>query len=315
VKKILTFFLILVMVFSLCACSDSNDNKPIEVKGAFRNGNMITIVFDYSDYKIPLPESAEEITLTVNETTYNIANNPSSTSHNTGVTTKFYDCYERYYGYSYALGYGTVSQGTPKRMMAVFQNVEESDLSKVNFSIGKCNVNLKADDFTEISTQSEIIKAEENFEEAYQIAAFKWRIDSAYSRAEEMDIYDKVPFGSDLNYLSEQIALTFDSDVNWGIEIFASPGANYTYKGELKKGVVNENLPAFDVDVIKNAFPEATEQIDAIIKSTNTLSKDIINPSKALDDFDVKGTRGAIKGAYSELCKIFDMDLIIASHS
>lgn len=311
-KKILCLLLALTIIFSLCAC---NSNKAIEIKGAFRNGNMITIVFDYSDYKNPLPEKAEEITLAVNETTYNIANNPSSTSHNTGVTTKLYDCYERYYGYSYALGYGTVSEGTPKRMMAVFQNVEEADLSKVIFSIGEHNTNLKAEDFTEISTQSEIIKAEENLEEAYQIAAFKWRIDSAYSRAEEMDIYDKVPFGSDLNYLSEQIALTFDSDVNWGIEIFASSGSNYTYKGKLKEGVVNESLPVFDVAVIKNAFPDATEQIDAIIKNTNTLSKDIINPSKSLDDFDVKGTRGAIKGAYAELCNIFDMDLIIATHS
>lgn len=311
-KKILSLLLVTLMILCLCSCST---NEVIEIKGAFRNGNIITIVFDYSDYETPLPENVEGITLTINETTYNIANNFSSTSHNTGVTTKTYDCYERYYGYSYALDYGTVSQSTPKRMMAVFQNVEETDLSNVIFSIGEHTVDLIADDFTEIGTQSEIIKAEDNFEEAYQIAAFKWRIDSAYSRAEELDIYDQVPFGSALNYLSEQIALTFDSDVNWGVEIFASPGVNYSYKGKLKDGIVNEYLPSFDVDIVKNAFPDAVSQIDTIIDNTNTLSKYIIDPSKSLKDFDVKGTRGAIKGTYSELCKIFDMDMIIATHS
>lgn len=311
-KKVLSLCLIFAMIFCFAACGN---NQPVEVKGAFNlNNKMVTIVFDYSDYETPLPENAEEITLTVNETIYNISQNHEILNHNTGVQSGIFDCYERYYGYSYALGYGTVSQDTPKRMIAVFTGVENADLSNVTFTLGQHVIELTADDFTDISSQSEIIKAEDNFEEAYQIAAFKWRIDSAYTMEEQMDIYDEVPFGSEFDYLSEQIALTFAEDVNWGIEIFAQPGSNYTHKGVLESGVANEKLPAFDAEVVKKAFPDATNQIDAIIDSTNTLSKEILDPSKSLDDFDVKGTRGEIKGAYSELCNIFDMDLLVTAH-
>ena len=314
-KKSIYILAVIAILLGLCGCSDSAEEKPIEIKGVFHQGNRIAVVFDYSDYKNPLPENKEDITLTVNGTVYNIAHNQASTSHDTGVTTRSYDCYERYYGYSYAQGYGTVSQGTPKRLLAVFYGIEDSSFDRVTFSLSNHTVNISASDIEEISTLSEIIKAEDNYEEAYQLAAFKWRIDSAYSFAEAMDKYSRVPFGSDFDYLSEQIALTFDGNVNWGVEVFAPPGTTYTYRGKLTEGVVNVNLPAFDVEAVKKAYPDAASKIDAIMENTIQLSRDILTPGKSLKDFDVKGTRGAIKGAYAELCKIFDMDLIIATHS
>ncbi|MBQ2967693.1 MAG: hypothetical protein IJE10_06200 [Clostridia bacterium] len=308
-KKIISLLLVVAIILSFCSC---NEKSLIDIKGAFYTDNgSIAIVFDYSDFENPLPENAEEITLTMNEVTYTVNENSKSSSHNTGVTSKFYDNFERYYGYSYALGYGEVSNDTPVRMMVVFEVEDMSNLQDASFTLGAHTISLGKDTFTEISSLCEIIRAEENFEEAYQIASFKWRIDAAYTDEEEIDIF-KVPFGPDLSYVSEQMRLTFDSDVNWGVEITASPGTNYSYNEKLHEDVVNTNLPAFDIDIIKNAYPDATSQIDKFIEATNTLAESILDSSKSLDDFKVKGTRGTIKGTYAELCEIFDMSMVVA---
>lgn len=308
-KKIISILLVAAIVFSFCSC---NQKSLIDIKGTFyTDDGSVAIVFDYSDFENSLPENAEEITLTMNEVTYTVNENPKFSSHNTGVTSKFYDNFERYYGYSYALGYGEVSSDTPVRMMAIFEVADMSDLQDASFTLGVHTISLGKDTFTKISSLSEIIRAEENFEEAYQIASFKWRMDAAYTDEEDIEIF-KVPFGSDLHYVSEQMRLTFDSDVNWGVEIMASPGVNYSHNNKLDEDVVNTNLPAFDVNVIKNAYPDAASQIDKFINATNTLADNLLDSSKSLDDFKVKGTRGTIKGTYAELCEIFDMSMIVA---
>ena len=297
------------MVLNLCSCSGNN---AVDIKGAFYTENMVILVFDYADYENALPDNAENITLTLNEDVYSISLNLGSTSHNTGITTRTFDNYERYYGYAYALGYGKV-EDKPQRMMAQFivENAPDAITDAV-FTLGEHTVNIKSSSFTKIDNKTEILRAEDNFEEAYQIAAFKWRMDAAYHQEEDLSIYDRVSFGPDYSYLREQMLLTFDESVNWGVNIYATPGNNYSYKGKLDEKMVSTSLPPLDLSVIKKAYPNAVEQIDKLINAQNTLANGVIDPSKSLDDFSFQGARGQLKGAYSELCKIFGMDVIIA---
>lgn len=163
--------------------TETEEQSLIDVKGVFYGSyaasqegyeNMY-LVFDYVNdlENRTLPSSNEGVTMTVNGTnTYN-AKMPEYSDN---------ERFEKYTGYEYLIGYGDLLGGADPVRMFVHYEFNPNDLKTgetITFTLGDQTVEYPVADVQEISVMDELLKVEDDYENAQMRAAFKWRVDES----------------------------------------------------------------------------------------------------------------------------------------
>lgn len=296
-KKLFCIAMVTVLCLSLCACQNTT-GSTLQVKGTFIQHNdneksRILVVFDYpcgAENKT-LPEETEKIFLTCGENQYKIASNTESISSKTGIRSKAFDNWERYLNYTYAQGAKVPANQDTIRLFASFSNVARTDLDATDtiiLAVDNFSVEIKTNSFQSFNQQFDLLHAEEDYNAACHLASFKSRIDTAYSNIMGFeDLYGHLDYGSDFNYLSNKIKSTFGSTES------------------------SDAYPAFDADVIKKMYPEASEYIDDIVEGNNLFADCIKDSTKNKFDGSVLTAKSKVTDSYRVLCEILEMDVLI----
>lgn len=163
--------------------TEAEEQSLIDVKGVFYGSyaasqegyeNMY-LVFDYVNdlENRTLPSSNEGVTMTINGTnTYN-AKMPEYSDN---------ERFEKYTGYEYLIGYGDLLGGADPVRMFVHYEFNPNDLKTgetITFTLGDQTVEYPVADVQEISVMDELLKVEDDYENAQMRAAFKWRVDES----------------------------------------------------------------------------------------------------------------------------------------
>lgn len=336
-KKIVSILLVLLMSMSIYACGSGESTEPegmISMKGTyagilFAEGNDdihtpdgyvdLVLVFDFINDETNriLPELVSDATLTINETNSYQANENVSHevySHGTSKTYTNYGYFEKYTGYKYAVGYGELLGGAePARMFCHFY-VNPNDLSEdgnMVFTFGDQQVEIENATVEEITVFDEILKAGENFEHDQSLASFKWRLDNAFLSATWISEINSDAFGSQCKSLSRAMENTFREDIPMGISVINRQGTGFTdVNGVLfSTKALYTNLPTFDLELVKEAYPEMADQIVKFIEDYTELSGMIAKSGSSASK--VEKAMNDVRAQYAELCEQLNMECAV----
>lgn len=242
-----------------------------------------------------------EVTLVVNEANTYEAYDPNAYEDH------YSNMLNRYTPYRSAVGYGNLFGGSdPVRMYAVFYvnpNEMKTDSTAI-LTVGDQITEVSFTDLKKITYADEILTLESNYEEAQQIAAFKWRMDKVVDLGAKSSKYLRnMDPGSDLKGFGDSIGNLFSSD--YGVTIcgmlVAGFDTDHTFDG------MNKDLPHFDLNVLTNAFPDQAEEISGIVDATDRLGAMI--QSSAYDKDDIMEVLKEFSDYYDVLTDIFGMEI------
>lgn len=317
--------------------TEAEEQSLIDVKGVFYGSyaasqegyeNMY-LVFDYVNdlENRTLPSSNEGVTMTVNGTnTYN-AKMPEYSDN---------ERFEKYTGYEYLIGYGDLLGGADPVRMFVHYEFNPNDLKTgetITFTLGDQTVEYPVADVQEISVMDELLKVEDDYENAQMRAAFKWRVDeSVYvfniigdpvREISGLEAYGIEPttmfsvFGSDYDSLGTAMGTLFSPDSK-GVSVVE--GHSGGFESETKTmNKVKEDLPAYDEEAILAAYPEIQEVYPAYREHYNELATMIKTPSSG-DDAQfaaaeaVEDKMQQIWDEYCQLCSLLGLEYAEVDH-
>ena len=268
------------------------------------------ILFNYktTDRNMELPTSG---------VTLNIGNNTYTAKENSFC--QEYISFEKYSDYIHLYNQKTVLSGSdPIKMFLVFL-INPNDLTSNDsaiLTIGDEKTKLNISDTKKIDLIDQVLETEDDYETAQRLAAFKIRVDFAYSA---MEFIGRNAFvhangnnnlGDQFSGMSKYMKNIFASDQNWGYTI-GGYGKESGFSGTLsKQGIYNnsymkENLPNFDLNLVLETYPDIKDDINNFINNFNTMADIIVTPSSTRDSFTQ--TTSNIQSSYNNIMKYFNL--------
>lgn len=276
--------------------------------------SLFAVVFDYANDSVnrELPTEVEDIILRINDVnSYYIFEycyscdqygDPSLGIEHIDTT------FERYADYAYALNYGQLLGGAdPVRMLAVFY-ANPYDLSSsqgIQLNVGDQTAEFPVSEVQEVSALDKVLMVEDNFETAQSLAAFRWRIDTAFEQATFV-AHCNPAFGSEYSGMSESMQYLFNEDVEWGVSFVADWDRGFSSVDDIRfHENLNEEMPVFNLELVITAYPEISEEITALVLAFNELSEAIVTPNSS-DDY-VENLINSVRINYWSICDALDI--------
>ena len=218
---------------------------------------------------------------------------------------------DRYSTMSQVLGYGNVLGGADTIKMFASFYVNPNDLAKdntVEFDLDGIKATADTSIAKPISHAIECL-GDENSEE--RVAAdLLGRCDTAFVNFAALIKKDKITVRVNPG---PEFSLMKDCMKNcWSAEIGASLDSDAEYGGDMdlryEKHFFSADLKGFDLDLVKEMYPEIAENIDGAIAATNEGADTCVNPSTTTNQFQAIADR--FTDNYVAIINYFSIDVI-----